>query len=92
MRVKGEDWLITDLDDCLYGMFRIAGGLMIDSVRCMRGSDGKLCFSENERCWVWKDYMEMIMVEENDLDQSVEGDAVEGQVVCVQVVRRGHWR
>ena len=24
----------------------------------MRGSDGKLCFSEKERGIVWKDYME----------------------------------
>ena len=27
----------------------------------MRGSDGKLCFSEKERGKVWKDYMESIM-------------------------------
>ena len=49
----------------------------------MRGGDGKLCFSEKERGKVWKDYMERIMNEENDLDCNVEGDAVEGPVVCV---------
>ena len=49
----------------------------------MRGSDGKLCFSENERGKVWKDYMEMIMNEEINWDDNVEGDAVEGPVVCV---------
>ena len=49
----------------------------------MRGSDGKLCFSEKEGRKVWKDYMERIMNEENDLDHNVEGDAVEGPVVCV---------
>ena len=27
----------------------------------MRGSDGKLCFSEKEMGKVWKDYMERIM-------------------------------
>ena len=27
----------------------------------MRGSDGKLCFSEKERGKIWKDYMERIM-------------------------------
>ena len=49
----------------------------------MRGSDGKLCFSEKERGKVWKDYMERIMNEENDWDRNAEGDAVEGPVVCV---------
>ena len=49
----------------------------------MRGSDGKLCFSEKERGKVWKDYMERIMNEGNDWDLNVEVDAVEGPVVCV---------
>ena len=44
-------------------MFRLVIGLKTDSKqveggRCMRGSDGKLCFSDNERGKVWKDYME----------------------------------
>ena len=49
----------------------------------MRGSDGKLWFSEMERGKVWKDYMERILNEENDWDHNVEGDVVEGPVVCV---------
>ena len=49
----------------------------------MRGSGGKLCFNEKERCKVWKNYMERIMNDENNLDQYVEGDTVEGQVFCV---------
>ena len=49
----------------------------------MRGSDGKLCFNEKERGKVWKDYMEWIMNLENDWDHDVEGDAVEGPLVCV---------
>ena len=49
----------------------------------MRGSAGKLCFGEKERCKVWKDYMEKITNEENDLHHNVEGDAVEGPAVCV---------
>ena len=49
----------------------------------MRGSDGKLCFSEKERCKFWKDFMEWTMNEENDLDHNVEGDAAEGPEVCV---------
>ena len=36
-----------------------------------------------ERGKVWKDYMERTMNEENDWDRNVEGDAVEGPVVCV---------
>ena len=51
----------------------------------MRGSDGKLSFSEKERGNVWKDYMERIMDEENDWDRNVEGDVVEGPVVCVSI-------
>ena len=44
-------------------LFRIVRGLKTDSkevegVMCMKESDGKLCFSENERGKVWKDYME----------------------------------
>ena len=49
----------------------------------MRGSDGKMCFSEKEGVKVWKDYMERIMNEENDWVRNVEGDAVEGPAVCV---------
>ena len=40
-------------------------------------------FSEKERGRVWRDYMEGIMNEENDWDCNVEGDAVEGPIVCV---------
>ena len=51
---------------CPNGMFRLVKGLKTDSKdveggRCMRGSDGKLCFSEKERGNVWKDYVERIM-------------------------------
>ena len=49
----------------------------------MRGSDGKLCFSEKKRDKVWKDYMERIINEDNDWDHNVEGEAVEGPVACV---------
>ena len=39
----------------------------------MRGSDGKLSFSEKEGGNVWKDYMDRIMNEENDWDCNVVG-------------------
>ena len=47
----------------------------VDGGRCIRGNDGKLCFSEMERGKVWKDYMEKIMNEVNDWDHNVEGDS-----------------
>ena len=69
-------------------MFRLVKELKsdrkeVEGRRCMRGSDGKLCFGEKERGKIWKDYIERIMNEENDWDHNVEGDAVEGPVVCV---------
>ena len=36
---------------------------------------------------VWGDYIKRIMNEENDRDPNVEGDAVEGTVVCVRQKR-----
>ena len=61
----------TDLQKCPNLMFRLVRWLRTDSKEiegggCMRGSDGKLCFSEKERGKVWKDYMERIMNVEND--------------------------
>ena len=54
-----------------------------DSKEVEGGSDRKLCFSKNERGEVWNDYVERIMNEESDWDYNVEGDAVEGPMVCV---------
>ena len=33
----------------------------VEGRRCMRGSDGKLCFNDKEKYEVWMDYMEKIM-------------------------------
>ena len=87
MRQKSKEAL-TELQNCPNWMFRLVKGLKTDSKkvadgRCMRGSDGKLCFNEKERGKVLKDYIERIMNEENDCYHNVEGDAVEGPVVCV---------
>ena len=73
---------------CPNGMIRLVKELKgysneVEGGRCMRQSDGKLCFSEKERGKVWKDYMERIVNEENDWDHNVAGDAVEGPLVCV---------
>ena len=54
---------------CVKTVLRRMRGLKPDSKeveggRCMRGSDGKLCFSEKEKGKVWKDYMERVMNQE----------------------------
>ena len=84
MREKAEE-AFTELQNCPNWMLRLVKGLKTDSKevkggRCIRGSDGKLCFSEND---VWKDYIECVVNEKNDWDLNVEGNAVEGPVVCV---------
>ena len=84
------EYELTELQNCPNGMFRLVRGLKTDSKeveggRCMRGRDGKPCFSEKERGRVMKDHMEWILNDENNWDLSVEGDAVEGPVVCVSI-------
>ena len=86
MREWAEEAL-TEVQNCPYWMFRLVKGLKFDSKdveggRCMKSYE-KQWFSEKERGEVWKDYMEKIMYEENYWDQHVEGDAVDGPVVCV---------
>ena len=68
-------------------MFRLGNGLIVDSKvvevgRCMKVSDRNLCFSEEERGKIWKDYMERILNEESDLDHNVERDVV-GPADCM---------
>ena len=46
----------------------------------MRGSDGRLNFSEKDRGKVWKGHMERIMNEENEWDQTMKAELVEGPV------------
>ena len=43
----------------------------------MRGSDGRLNFSEKDRAKVWEEHMERIM---NEWDQNVKAELVEGPV------------
>ena len=75
---------------CQNVILRLVKGLKINSKeveggRCMRGIDGRLCFSGKEKGKVWKDYMERMMYEENDWDRNVEEDAVESVIVCVSM-------
>ena len=69
MREKVEE-VLTEIQNCPNWMFGLVKGLKTDSKeveggRCMRGSGGKLCFSERERGKAWKDYVGWIMNEEN---------------------------
>ena len=65
MGEKAEE-VLTELQNCQNEMLRLVEGLKTDSKEveggtCMRGSDGKLCFSDKERGKVFKDDMERIM-------------------------------
>ena len=63
-------------------------GKDVEGGRCMTESKGRLSFSEKGRGKVWKGHMERIMNEENEWDQNVEVDLVEGPVerVCQEEV------
>ena len=67
-------------------MFRLVRALKTDNKVVEGGSDGKLCYSEEEGGKFWKDYMDKIISKENDWGHNVEGDAVDGSVVCVMSV------
>ena len=55
-------------------------GKDVEGGSCMRGSNGRLNFSEKGRGRVWKEHKERIMNEENEWDQNVQADLVEGPV------------
>ena len=55
-------------------------GRDIDGGGCMKNKDGKLVVSEKDRGKLWKEHMEKIMNVENEWDQMVEADMVEGSV------------
>ena len=78
---------VAELQNCQNGMFRLIICLNTDSKqvegrRCLRGSDGKLCFCERERGKVWNNYMERIINKKDDWDHNVYAGAVECPVVC----------
>ena len=53
-------------------------GKDIEDGGCMKDKDGRLFVSEKDRGNLWKDHMEKIMNVENELDQIVDADMVEG--------------
>ena len=86
MREKAEE-VLTELKNCQNWMLGLVKGLKTDSKevegrRCMRGSDEKLCFSEIERGSLDGLHGKNVN-KQNVWDHNMEGDAVEGPVVCV---------
>ena len=55
-------------------------GKGIEGGGCMKDKDGRLVVSEKDRGKLWKEHMEKIMNVENEWDQMVEADVVEGLV------------
>ena len=55
----------------------------VEGGRCMIGNDGRLNFSEKDRGKVWNEHMERIMNEENERDQNLKAELVEGPVESV---------
>ena len=55
-------------------------GRDIEGGGCMKDKDGRLVVSEKDREKLWKEYVEKIMNVENEWDQMVEVDMVEGPV------------
>ena len=47
----------------------------VEGGRCMRGSNGRLNFSEKDRGKVWKEHMERIVNEENEWDENVKDNS-----------------
>ena len=55
-------------------------GKDLERGKCLRGSDGRLGFIEEDKAKIWKKHMEKFMNEENKWDHMVETDVVEGPV------------
>ena len=55
-------------------------GRDIEGGGCMKDKDGRLIAIEKDRGKLWKEHMEKIIIVENEWDQMVEADMVEGPV------------
>ena len=84
MRQKAEEEmnvLCTKTKDVFkFVKFMRQEGRDIDGGGCMKDKDGRLVVSEKDRGKLWKEHVEKIMNVENEWDQMVEVDMVEGPV------------
>ena len=55
-------------------------GRDIEDGSCMKDKDGRLVVKAKDRGKLWKEHMEKIMNVENEWDQTVKADMVEGPV------------
>ena len=62
-------------------------GKDVERGRCMRNRDGRSGFSKNDRRKMWKDFMEKIVNEENEWDQTELG-VLEGIMVIMEICKR----
>ena len=61
----------------------------VEGEKWIKGRDGRIGFSQEDRCKIWKEHMERIIIEENAWDHKVDAATVEGPVekVSHEVVR-----
>ena len=81
MRQEAEEMnvLCTKPNDVFkFVKFMRKEGRDIDGGGCMKDKDGRLVVSEKDRGKLWKEHMEKIMNVENEWDQMIEVDMVEG--------------
>jgi len=55
-------------------------GKDVEGGKWMKDKNGRLGFSEEDWCKIWKEHMKKIMNEKNDWDHMVEDEVVEGPV------------
>ena len=55
-------------------------GKDVEGGKWINGRDGRIGFSQEDRCKIWKEHMEKIMNEENAWDHKVDAAMVEGPV------------
>ena len=55
-------------------------GKDVEGGKWIKGRDGRIGFSQKDRCKIWKEHMEKIMNEENAWDHKMDAAMVEGQV------------
>ena len=72
-----KPWLVKNSK---YNKIMGKKGRDIEGGVCMKDKDGRLAVSEKDRGKLWKEHMEKMMNVENEWDQMVEADMVEGPV------------